>query len=109
MSDGTLSEAPPRGRPPTELTLKALREQIQALEQKVHMLVETVQGYEGDPHDVFPEPRQNNDAVPGLDALCAALRDDPKFCRDVLLRAELIDQKVGGHLQQFVMALARKH
>ena len=102
-------ETPKRGRPSTEQALKTLREQVQTLEQQVAILAETVQGYAGDPFDASPGPKPNNGVVPGLDALQAALRDDPKFRKDVLLKAELIDQKLGGHLQQFVMALARGH
>jgi len=93
-------EAPKRGRPPTEQTLKALREQVQALEQKVDLLAQAFQ-------EVVNMPRDNG-VVPGLAALQVALCDDPKFRQDVLLKAELIDQKVGGHLQQFVMALGAK-
>ena len=94
-----------RGRPPADQTLKALREQVQTLEQKVALLAETVQLCMENPLQVIPDPKPNNGVVPGLDAFQAALRDDLKFRSDVLLKAELIDQKVGGHLQQFVIAL----
>ncbi len=103
--DAVVPDAPSRGRPSTELALKALREQVQVLEQKIAVLTQMVQGYEGVPFAAPPSPQPSNGVVPGLDALQAALRDDPKFRSDMLLKAELIDQKLGGHLQQFVMAL----
>ena len=105
VGQAVTEEAPQRGRPPGEHTVKALREQVQALEQKVHMLAETVQLYMENPLQGVPESRSANGIVPGLAAFQAALRDNPKFRNDMLLKAELIDQKVGGHLQQFVMAL----
>ncbi len=101
----SIGEASKPGRPSTERVLKTLREQVQALEQKVHILAETVQLCVENPLQSLPGPQPRSEVVPGLEALQVALRDDPKFRNDVLLRAELIDQQVGGHLQQFVMAL----
>lgn len=105
-SNDEAEDAPPRGRPPSDQTVKALREQIQALEQKVDLMGQALQEYVENPVVVGDQAAQHrNGEVPGLAALQAALRDDPKFHQDMLLKAELIDQKVGGHLQQFVMAL----
>jgi len=102
------AEPPKRGRPPTDQTVKALREQLQALEQKVDILAQAFQEYVEKMAEAVNMPQLSNGIVPGLAALQVALRDDPKFRSDMLLKAELIDQKVGGHLQQFVMALAYK-